>query len=85
LTVINDGTYLVYARTVTGKSARFKMRMYGEQAVTVTTTSMPNSVICSNPRLKVLEVRYNKEAGTTSVTLNAHDIQGESGELTLEF
>ena len=85
LTILNDGTYLVYARTESGTSARFKVRMYGEQPVVVTTTSAPKTVTSSNPRLEVLKILFDKGAGTTSITLRAHDIQGESGELNLEF
>ncbi|NWJ41884.1 MAG: hypothetical protein HXX12_13050 [Geothrix sp.] len=85
LTVINDGTYLVYARALSGTSARFKMRVYGEQAVAITTASRPSSVTCSNPRLSVREVRFNRESGMTTVVLQAHDIQGETGELILGF
>jgi len=84
-TVLNTGTYLVYSRHSTGHSMRFQIRMYGEQDLIVTTSAKPKTVTCSNPRLKVLAVQFNKEAGTTAVTLQAHDIQGESGEVQLEF
>jgi len=84
-TVLNAGTYLVYSRRSTGNSVRFQIRMYGEQDLVVTTSAKPTMVTCSNPRLKVLGFQFNKEAGTTSIALQAHDIQGESGEINLEF
>ena len=84
-TVLNAGTYNVYARSTVGNSVRFKVRMYGEQDLTITTTSKPSSVTSSNPRLNVLNVRFDPKARTTTITLKAHDIQGESGDLNLKF
>jgi hypothetical protein len=84
-TILNQGSYLVTGRSPEGDCLRFDLRMFGEQEVEVTTAAKPRAVTCSNARLQVLGVRFNAEARTTSITLKAHDIQGESGELILAF
>jgi len=84
-TLMNTGTFNVYSRKSDGSSLTFKLRVYGEQPVTILTQRVPKTITCSNPRLSVVDTRYRKESGQSVITLKANDIQGETGELTLVF
>ena len=83
--ILNTGTYNVYSRKAEGDSVAFRIRMYGEQELIVTTQREPKTVVCSNPQLAVISVQHQKEAGRTLITLKAQDIQGETGDLTLGY
>lgn len=83
--VLNTGTYNVYSRKSEGESVSFQIRMFGEQDLVVTTHRAPKSVTCSNPRIAIISVRHQKDLGQAVITLKAHDIQGETGELKLAY
>jgi len=83
--ILNNGTYNVYSRRSEGESVTFRIRVYGEQELILTTPKAPKSVTCSNPRLAILNVQHQQALGRAVITLKAHDIQGETGELRVGY
>lgn len=78
----NTGTYNVYSTGEENGQKTFKIRMYGTQDVRFRVPD--NYLVESNhARLKVLEQRYDTENGELVVTMNGHDIQGETGVVRL--
>ena len=80
--VFNDGTYNVYRVTDNHEGRTVELRVYGLQKVHIL-CSNPQSIEVSNPDLQVVKSVYHQEKGILTITLKAHDIQGETGLLKL--
>ncbi|MFP4620391.1 MAG: hypothetical protein ACLFM7_03720 [Bacteroidales bacterium] len=80
--VYNDGTYNVYRfRHETGDSTALKVRVYGSQKLKIRNIPNyePDQMSSSNKNLKIKEVSYCAQRQELTLSLKAHDIQGETG------
>jgi len=85
--VYNDGTYNVYHFSHDpDKGTRIKVRVYGDQKLKI--RNVPNyqsgEVASSNKNLKINQISYSEEKRELTLSLRAHDIQGETGIIKLE-
>lgn len=79
--IYNDGTYNVYQFQHQKDRAKFKLRMYGRQDVRLRGLSMdtPVSVTSAEEGIKILDHQYHPGKKELVITMEAHDIQGETG------
>lgn len=85
--VYNDGTYNVYKFAhEEGKATEIEVRIYGNQKLKIRNVPSyrPDQITCSNNNLKIKEVSYSEQRQELTLTLKAHDIQGETGVIKLE-
>jgi hypothetical protein len=82
--VYHSGTYNVYRFEPGRKSTQMRVRVYGDQKLEIRQVREPVSVSSSNSNLTVKRYEYDEAEQTATLWLKAHDIQGETGEITLE-
>ena len=83
--VKNDGTYNIYDFTNTKNKAKLTLRMYGTQKMEIIGIDKPRNFTSSNPMLKILHSQYDEKSNTLELEIAAHDIQGETGEISWDY
>jgi len=76
-----DGTYNVYSFSTNSSSTTINIRLYGKQDIKIVGISKPENIVIDNKNILLNKHYYNFEDKTLTLTLTAHDIQGESGEI----
>lgn len=79
-----SGTYNVYATDVQRNTATIDLKMYGTQDVVIKTRAV-RAVSTDNPRLTIQSQTYDAAAGTLTLRVRGHNIQGERGIITLRY
>lgn len=83
--VYNDGTYNVYDFIYEKDKASINLRIYGQQVVKIAGITSPGKIEISNPSVALIATNYDSTTKTLSLTLNAHDIQGETTKINISF
>ncbi len=83
--VQSTGTYNIYSFNNYKRKANLRLRMYGTQQIDIFGIEKPLKMKSSNPNLKILKTNYDDKLGILHLTLEAHDIQGETGVLRWEY
>jgi len=78
-----DGTYNVYSFSTDGNITTVNIRFYGKQDMKIVGVSNPKNITIDNQYITLINKNYNIEKKTLILTLSAHDIQGESGEIRM--
>ncbi len=81
----NLGTYNVYDFTVNQNKAFLKLRLYGTQILKFHGLVCPINISSDNPDIRIINKKCNGYNNEVILTVSAHDIQGETGTLTLTF
>ncbi len=82
--VNNTGTYNVYNVNIHDNNMSFSTRVYGTQDILIKCPK-PAKVESNNPNLKIVSFSYDAKTGFATVQTSAHDMQGESGQITINF
>ncbi len=85
LFIDHRGTYNIYSTDIGGGHFGFQVRVYGTQDIHVRGVSEPTRISIDNGRLRLLGSRYLDDQRLLVMTLGAHDIQGETGRVNVEF
>jgi len=83
--VRGNGTYNIYGFSIKRGKARLRLRMYGTQEVTIVGIPKSRKIKSDNRNLKVIKRSYDAKTRTLHLLLQAHDIQGETATLAMEF
>ncbi len=81
--VWHDGTFNVLALEDQNEVLRLDLIFYGRQTVKLSNLSHPRSVLSDNPKLKVLD--WHVDGNMLCLDLLAHNIQGETGSLYINY
>jgi len=84
--VYNDGTYNVYQfNHHKGEGTEIKVRIYGDQNLKIRNVEdyQVNQISSTNKDLKINDINYSKQRDELILSLDAHDIQGETGIIKL--
>ena len=82
--VFNDDTYNVYSVENTKKEKKVQLRVYGTQDVKIKGDN-PKEIKIDNTDMQIVKSDYNTDKQMLIVTVQALDIQGETGTLTLKY
>ncbi|MCH8494805.1 MAG: hypothetical protein LAT57_04130 [Balneolales bacterium] len=80
-----DGTYNVYNVELSPNKTEITLKMYGTQDVKIKTDRTPRTLSTSNERLKVISYSYDQQTNILVAEISGHDIQGETGVLTITY
>ncbi|MGQ9798405.1 MAG: hypothetical protein ACUVRG_03790 [Ignavibacterium sp.] len=80
----NTGTYNIYDVAITKNSLDFKIKMYGTQTVKIKCPE-PKSIKSDNPNLKIISSNYDKKDELLFLELYGRNIQGEVGNILINF
>lgn len=80
----NTGTYNIYDVDISNKNLNFDLKMYGTQTLKIKCPE-PESIKSSNPNLKILSSNYDKKDGLLDLVISGRDIQGEKGNISINF
>ncbi len=83
--VYNDGTYNVYSFKYEKNKSVIYLRLYGQQVVKITGIALPGKIEISNPAVSLIKKHYDNVTKTLSLTLKAHDIEGETTTINFLF
>lgn len=81
-TILLSGTYNVYSRKEKRDALEFEIKTYGTQEIEIMTDKPFR--IYSEGKIKILKKQYDDEKKVLSLTIKAHDIQGEKGKIILK-
>ena len=80
----NTGTYNIYTVSNSNKNLTFEIKMYGTQPVRIHCPE-PANIKSGNHMLKIISNEYDKDNGILVLKLNGHNIQGEKGNILIDF
>ena len=80
-----DGTYNVYHFSSGEHVTTGEIRMYGTQDVTFAGLPEPEKITITNPDIKLIGKKYDVSSKKLTLTLSAHDFQGETGKIVLTY
>lgn len=80
----NTGTYNIYSVNISDDNISFELEMYGMQTVRVK-CSEPAEIVSDNPKLKIISSAYNSGDGFLLLEISGHNIQGEKGNISINF
>ena len=83
-TVYNDGTYNVYGMSDRQNEIHINVKVYGNQVVKVK-CEKPHHVISDNNGLSIENLMYEEQKGILHLGVKAKDIQGEAGNIMLQY
>jgi hypothetical protein len=79
----HTGTSNVYNFKVTKHFSEINLKLYGTQTIRITGIKNPDQITIGNPQISLISKEYKPENQSLSLTLKAHDIQGENGKIIL--
>lgn len=83
--IFNKGTYNVYSYNVASDSAVAKIRIYGTQIIDFYGIDVPQKINSSNSQISIVTQQYNTENKHLELTLKGVDMQGETGDIVINF
>ena len=83
--VYNDGTYNVYSFVYNKNNVTVNLRLYGTQVVKIIGVPAPEEIALTNPHVALLNQSYDPISKTLFLTLEAHDIEGETTLINLVY
>jgi len=81
--VFNDGTYNIYSVNDYKDMKKINLRVYGIQEIKIICQKPTKNSESDNPNLKIIRENYDEKNSILSITLDAHNIQGETGSIKL--
>ncbi len=80
-----EGTYNVYGIDTRRNATDITLKMYGIQEVRIKSNRSPRNITSSNERLRVLSYSYDAQSREIRAMISGHDIQGETGVITIQY
>ncbi len=81
--IFNDGTYNVYFFDVKDHVIKVSLRLYGTQDVTIRGITKVDNIVISNPQVILLKKQVDLSVKKVTLTLKAHDFQGETTDICI--
>jgi hypothetical protein len=82
--IFNDGTYSVYALKAQDESISFDVKVYGRQNIRVRCQE-PKTVYSDSNRLLIQNYQYNSLNGELIISVQATNMQGSNGNISLFY
>jgi hypothetical protein len=83
--IFNKGTYNVYNFEPGKKQAQAEIRLYGTAEMDIYGVPNPKNIKLSNHQIMLVNSQYNESEKHLTLTIKAHNIQGETGIITFEY
>ncbi len=83
--IYNKGTYNVYSLSTANNNTIVDIRIYGTQEVDFFGVSNPKNIRIDNKKMALIDSNYDNNQKHLTLKLKAHNIQGETARIALEY